>query len=477
MHLRNFTTTFTDAEKDSRARLWYSVVSLERVMAIMTGRPSMVRDGDCSVPLPSVDPQEEILYRQQPQATNTIDFAYHPSRPDSSGSVFSGLYIKRPTLSNLPSATAYFRHYVELNSFAVSVASRLYAADTRHVKWSEIQMRIFELDEKLVQWASMLLPQGFDVLNPYHQKWQPTKDPFQIAMGMLFNTIRSIVHRPCLCRIERSVPNQSHAFQEASYNSAKKCVQSARAILAFLPDKPDLQLFYLSPLWWILHHLIKRAGTVLLLELAVCARHMPSACEQVSLDAKKAVNWLRAAATTSATAEQSWITLSRLLQLTERKIGGLDSAHFGTSYNLPPQQPQPRPQRQQQQHQNPGSDHYQPSHPTIGSFPDMHDAAVRAGEGEWQQPMGERVGEYTGGDFQGEAIPFDDLEISRLDQLGFFQPNSASESFFYFPTPGEMEGIVEVDFSFASDDCSEENTHSNNCRSEGWQGSYGLWDG
>ena len=51
-----------DAAKETRGRLWWSIYSLEHLLASMTGRASCVSEGLCSVPAPL--PYEEESFNE-----------------------------------------------------------------------------------------------------------------------------------------------------------------------------------------------------------------------------------------------------------------------------------------------------------------------------------------------------------------------------------------------------------------------------
>lgn len=410
MHLQNTTSGMTELDKDFRVRIWHSVVSLERTLTVVTGRPSMVSDQDCSVPLPQLKLKGSALPQvarfNTSERTSSMDFAHVPDST-SSGPALEADH--RPTLSaNISNTTAYFQYYVDLNAFAQSVIAGLYSPEIKHLKWTTIQKRILKLDQKLLQWVSKL-PKEFDVHTPLVNTPQ---NQLQVALRILVNSTRTIINRPCLCRLERRIPNQSKSSLEINRDSVKKCVDAARAIIVLLPDRPDTQSCHSGPIWWMLHHHLRRAGTVLLLELALHGRHMPSESEQVLASAKKAVNWLHVMATNSAPAKQSWITLSRLLELAVHRMGG-DMADIVDPY---------------QPHSTAAADL---SLSTTGWYsPTYGTAALDA----WQPED-----DYSRG-LHGQTQLFEDLDSKAFGRFGNFQDTELSNSF--FPASGGVDGMA-----------------------------------
>lgn len=320
MHLLNATPTLSDAEKDFRVGIWYSIVSLERVVTVMTGRPSMVKDEDCSVTIPSIG--SEKAYPSQagqdgePKSMSAEDTNVPPS------SNYSIQIFKRaekpPHLSpDIPHPVAYFSYYAQLNAISQLVVDELYNPTIRDSKWSDIQRKIQRLDEKLLRWAA-ILPAVFDIQAPSSSL---ANEAYRVALGILFCSTRMIINRPCLCRLDSKMANQAESSREANQRSAERCVVAAKAVLDFISDEDNLDRILSGPLWWMLSHHLKRATTILLLGLAFRSADQASEAEKDLVYAKKAVSWLKKMAMFSEAAKSSWITLSQLLRLTAEKIG------------------------------------------------------------------------------------------------------------------------------------------------------------
>lgn len=439
MHLQNTTPTLTDAAKNFRVHIWYSIVSLERVMTVMTSRPSMVRDRDCSVPLPSLNHQYHVVADQKSEPTSFRGLPRHNLGPSLSWPAFGSVGAsERP--SPLPSrqlnSTNYFRYYVEINALAQLVVTRLYNPEVRNLKWLEIQRRILELDEKLVEWASNL-PMTIHVQGPPPPDAAGKKEPFQQALGILFNVTRTIINRPCLCRLDRLIAKQSDTSLNFNHDMANKCVHSAQAMLAFFSDEPELDVIYASPLWWAMHRHVKRAGTVLLLELAFRAPHMPSQSEQLLVDAKKAVRWLRSMATTSAPAEQAWTALSWLLKRAGQRVGG-DTTDIIDPSNAQ-QQHQWRRRRRRQQLQHSPRHQQQQQRQQQQSPPRVRDTAHAMGHLPAPAEPWQSLDEIYSRDSQMPSRFIGDLETLELDQFGFPQVGTGLPSL--FPTVSEMHDL------------------------------------
>ncbi|KAL8768616.1 MAG: hypothetical protein Q9209_005175 [Squamulea sp. 1 TL-2023] len=283
----------TESQKNLRLGIWTSVLSLERTVAIVTGRPSMVRDRDCTASLP----RDGLINPDK----------HHHEAPTTHAA-------PNPNMSEAKS----FLQHVQLSSLADTVLARLYSAHIRHIKWSALQSTIRELDQKLLRWNN-------DLSQPFQtdsSRQTLEHDSIRIAIGMFFHSIRVIINRPCLCRLDRRIANQSNASGTFNEATASRCVTSARCILGLIPDQPNPAIIYRGPLWWMGFHHIKRATTILIQELTFQSEHTSAAEVDIMTDAIKAINWLHALGMTSSPAYSAWVTLSRLLLRAAQQFGG-----------------------------------------------------------------------------------------------------------------------------------------------------------
>ena len=62
--MRSEADDISDAEKEQRVRLWWSLYSLECLLNELTGRPSCISDRDISTPLP-INMNEDELHPGQ----------------------------------------------------------------------------------------------------------------------------------------------------------------------------------------------------------------------------------------------------------------------------------------------------------------------------------------------------------------------------------------------------------------------------
>lgn len=322
MHLENVTPDMSESDKSHRIRIWYSMLAAERILSMVTGRPCMIKEHDCCVP-PPLPPSPSDDQDSRGASLGSLAYSSRDLGRRHSGSRNSS----RPSLrspesgvqiSSSSDAMTYFFHFVELHSLSQGILEGLYAPDVRNLKWSDIQRRIIHLDDQLSQWTATLP----DWLEPNTPSREAHTEAYRVNLAIMSHGMRAIINRPCLCSIDRCIAHQSDASLKEHREAANKCVSSAQAVLGYLSNKPDPHSLRWSPVWWMLLHHIKRAATVLLLELSYRAEHMPSEAEEILQGAKKAVNWLRSLGSSSVAAYRSWVTLSNLLRLAAQRVGG-----------------------------------------------------------------------------------------------------------------------------------------------------------
>ena len=119
-------------------------------------------------------------------------------------------------------------------------------------RWSsilliEIQQKIHAYDKQLTQWLTTLSSQ-FD-----SRSWKDYSETefFRAAFAISAYSIRTIINRSALCRIECQISHQFDAFVESSHHAAQRCVHAARAMLQFLLGEPKGTNIRQSSIWWV----------------------------------------------------------------------------------------------------------------------------------------------------------------------------------------------------------------------------------
>lgn len=383
-------------------------MTLEGMLTLMTGRPTMINLRDCTVAIPRTLAEGKSLST----TTSPSDSSYQKSargskhRASSSGMSDSGkgLFLGREMRYDTSrTAATYFVHYAELCMLAKEVVAELYQPGIRKNKRSEIQSMIDRFDQRLFEWKDDL-NSPFDVAS---ESSDPETESCRVALRILFHSTRTVINRPCLCRVEERIQDQPSSSKRKNISSANRCVESARATLDLILHKADAIVLREGTMWWMLLHHHKRCLTVLLLELAFRAEHMPSSAGEILAEAKAALSWLNRIGKTSTDARRTCSHMRKLLVLAAQKVGGDTS--------------------------------------DMAMFPEEEedDEASPAYAGQRQLPFDSQNafapgGPYGGPEFQEQWQYYGDLTArNERDQFGFLRAEGGVGSL--FPTASEME--------------------------------------
>lgn len=260
------------SSQETRARIWWSIISLENILSGMTGRISHVDYQSMALHLPL--PYDEIRFRQ-PAAREL------PGSPSSRrrqlqwtiDSTTAELYIRDQWLETIiPSQSLYFFYLTDLAVTMNAASNAVYSltATTNSVKSSILFYR-----EKLQSWLSSLQPVfEFTAFNATHaeqaQKVPSTDSKEQIGLALAYYESQVTLNRPCLTHPDikpgTNIIIPRSCFRDAT---AKACVHFALAIISVLPDEPDMKWVLEMTSWWYLLHTIMRALTILLIQLSI----------------------------------------------------------------------------------------------------------------------------------------------------------------------------------------------------------------
>ncbi|KAL9621745.1 MAG: hypothetical protein Q9160_003863 [Pyrenula sp. 1 TL-2023] len=345
INMRNNSDQTSQPSKEVRYRVWWSLYVLEQQLSMMTGRPTCISDIMCTAPLPIPFEEESFkssgaqnlmsLEAQKSSRYPFFDVGVSPTPSlDRSRSGSKPVSSAHPTPSRSPSNTAqgdlewartaspclslFFLYYVQLYRVNRFVFDQLYAPDRITQSWSNTQMAIDHLENKLSSWRASL-PAIFDFSK--RQRDQAFTNQ-RVALGIYYYAARITITRPCLCRLDRKIPRQSESSNEFNRTAAVNCVGAAMAMIDLLPnDTSVVKLFQTTP-WWCIIQQIMQATSILLLEIAFRVNHMPDEAENIFESTKTAVRWLyRMAAEDIKAAQRAWKIAYSLLRDVCSKIG------------------------------------------------------------------------------------------------------------------------------------------------------------
>lgn len=359
LHVRNVSTDISDAEKELRIRLWWSTYSLERFLNGILGRPSSISDRDIGTPMPSSGDDRRSSPEQEPQRKRSRSSDRTKGSPkkrkgnvavvltpgvSSESSRVGSMTIFSPTGS--PPSTAYrfplyrlsltpaghFIYRTQLSIISHEILSQLYCAALIRVKWSEVQDTIRRLDIQMQTWKETLN----EVFVYESKKTTPIDgfDDMRKGLELFYNSSRMTLFRPTLCRIEGRIVNESQRSKEFNAQAVANCVDAAKNIIKLLPPISDPTKIYEIVPWWNTIHYIIEAASVLMLELAYRAEHVPKLAIQLVEDSKLAVRWLAALSDQSVAARKGWEIFNGLLRQVAPMVNG-DVSDMPSSAPIP----------------------------------------------------------------------------------------------------------------------------------------------
>jgi hypothetical protein len=118
----------------------------------------------------------------------------------------------------------------------------------------EIQTSIKELLQGLEVWSSRALS-GAKTSSGSQRHGEVERE--HLLLMMHYWSTKILITRPCLCRTERRIQNESDVSAAFNVQMAKICVTSARELISLFPEEPDLEFVYAKAPWWSVIHMCK----------------------------------------------------------------------------------------------------------------------------------------------------------------------------------------------------------------------------
>ncbi|KAK5244128.1 hypothetical protein LTS13_007976 [Exophiala xenobiotica] len=338
LHLIITDITLNDTERERRARTWYSLYSLEILIAEIIGRPKSTSLSDVTIPIQALQrslTEEQEVSQQNDSYRSTagsrrmwLDFltARHELPKIVTGEKVHWMSLAPPSrgVSRL-----YFSHRLHFCHLSDRIATQLYSG-TSNDSWSQVQRKISELQTNLEN-MSETLP---DELKLQSDETGDTDPRPRIELAMYYYSLQMMLHRPCLC--DGLIENQSGESQEFNRNSAQTCVYAAISLLATLPDSLTAQGAYQLLRWWTLLHYVSQATVVLMLEMALNCQHLEEDVGKVMHYLRKAMLYISCMTGESLSAYRAWRMFRQLLSAVLRK-----HEHYG-AMGIPEESHRPR---------------------------------------------------------------------------------------------------------------------------------------
>ena len=289
LHVRNEDPSANSTKRESLVQIWWSLYSLERTLSIITGRPSIVVDSYCSVPLPMTNPEQRMpeettaAFANVGKATGSHSAAFPVSSNVTTNSPLTPMGFGTIKINQ----GSYFRAVVQLSIITQNILTSLYSAGTMIRSPSDVQQDTTLLSQRLEQWVSSLPLK----LRPYGDG-REAGEAFsreRMLLKFQFCSARILLTRPCLAA--RRQPWKEPHDASFSRNMADACIEAAKGIVASLPDDFSSRIHQDLPWWCLVHHMMQ-AISVFLLGLSY---PMSTSCDAATMiqHVKKTIGWLQ----------------------------------------------------------------------------------------------------------------------------------------------------------------------------------------
>jgi hypothetical protein len=249
LHLRNEDESMSSDKKETLARTWWSLHSVECLLSAITGRPCVLAHEDRSVDLPDAIEQSRTGTSGSSSSRAKSMRTDNPRTPSdaSSGATYSdpGRRQRQPR--------SYLDAHLSIGLITQKAIASLYAPRNATRTWEYIQSAITERNNELQEWRRVVLPEEDGVsYNPF-----PSPNGLRELTLLRFSyySLIILVTRPCLCRTERRMRGQTAGSADFNQKAAEACVTAAQDMVSMLPEQPNTRYLYENGPWWsIVHH-------------------------------------------------------------------------------------------------------------------------------------------------------------------------------------------------------------------------------
>ncbi|KAF1915856.1 fungal-specific transcription factor domain-containing protein [Ampelomyces quisqualis] len=301
LHLRNENYKATMKDKDSHVHTWWVLHCIECLINNITGRPPVVAFEDCTVSLPNTVPTEH----------QKSTFSLPQNRTGFMASTSMTIGQTSEQIHENSTQRQYLLDHINVTIISQKALIEIYSPRTAAKSWKYVQNEISKSLESLEAWSNATLPQTF-------RKWNKAKksefDRTQFLLRTEYWSTKMLITRPCLCRIERHIVNESDTSAGFNISTAEACVAAALGMVNLFPDEPDIEFVYSQGPWWAITHFIMQSIAVLLLELTYQKKDKGSTKPHITMAIKKMDRWLKAMSTNDPVAAKACAVFQRILQ-------------------------------------------------------------------------------------------------------------------------------------------------------------------
>ncbi|KAJ5113089.1 fungal-specific transcription factor domain-containing protein [Penicillium angulare] len=323
LNLRWVDRTTAQFSKETRSRLWWSILCVEYLVTATTGRMSGTNESLTAVGLPN--PLYESRATNPEMDASLKERSIHTSH--FTPSIFQSDQQKKEAIELIrtcePTTSLVFHFMVDLMTTNQSFLTKVYSIEGLRQTASEIRRRTRSYSEFLETWL-LKLPDSYKFIGPNNavdDKYGP--DPFmreRVCLAINYYSAQISLCRPCLSATKKPTSKSKTTFRQERIT---RCLSSACSLIGVLPKQPDLEwLASYAPRWSIVHFLMQ-AVTALLLGLACSPDDESTAVDigKIATHIQVAMLWLQELGSVNAAAHRAFSLCDNCLH---RIMPGLD---------------------------------------------------------------------------------------------------------------------------------------------------------
>jgi hypothetical protein len=329
LHLKVADGVLSPTQIKERVRMWYSLYSLEVVMSEVLGRSPSISLTYTTVPLTLLE--------------NNRDMNDHTDVIGSRTLWLDFLRRRRPVIQTMGGGQMSWQNFqfighgaprqhlayrIRLSMISNQIMAQLYMPNQLG-SWATTQKNMASLDVQLLDWQQNL-PAELDLKSTESSRSDPRA---KIEVALYYQSIRMILHRPCLCHIQ--ILAESTFSKEFNHHNARSCVYGAMSLVDILPDKPTAHEAYQLLPWWNLLHYLGQALAVFILELCLDMEHFDKSSSSFTPHVQKAMSYLWCLTTGSLSAYKAWRIFRQMLVVLSLRIDEFDIAGISLDAQAP----------------------------------------------------------------------------------------------------------------------------------------------
>jgi hypothetical protein len=217
---------------------------------------------------------------------------------------------------------------VQLSIISNHIMTQLYMPN-QSCSWAATQKRMTNLDIELLEWKKGL-PEALNIESTVAMSTDPRA---KIDLALYYQSVRMILHRPCLCHIQ--ILAESTSSKQFNLSNGRSCVYAAISLVNILPDDPTAHEAYQLLPWWNLLHYLGQALAVFILELCLDMEHLEDPSSLLTPYIKKAMSYLWCLTAGSLSSYKAWRIFRQMLAVLSFRIDDFDITGMALEAQLP----------------------------------------------------------------------------------------------------------------------------------------------